>query len=204
MPIYGTYDAAFDEELKPFIDNLCNARGLIECQKARKFSKKLIEECADFSRLSQSRVYENLSYRANVIAYLKAMVLYVAQGGKWDKATENFIRWSLNYDLWCKMHFFGKEIEQAELATNNARRSGPQNLLDLLPDVFTRQEVQNLRQKMGLERGRLANMLCSWKARGYIAPYGEEVPKEDAMNQCYTKTDFYRNKRGCPQSTVHS
>ena len=204
MPIYGTYDAAFDEELKPFIDNLCNARGLIECPKARKFSKKLIEECADFSRLSQSRVYENLSYRANVIAYLKAMVLYVAQGGKWDKATENFIRWSLNYDLWCKMHFFGKEIEQAELATNNARRSGPQNLLDLLPDVFTRQEVQNLRQKMGLERGRLANMLCSWKARGYIAPYGEEVPKEDAMNQCYTKTDFYRNKRGCPQSTVHS
>ena len=138
MPIYGVYDASFDEELRPYIENLNKARGLIDCPKARTLAKKLVEECADFSRLSQSRVYENLSYRANVIAYLKAMVLFVASGGKWDKTVENFIRWSLQYDLWCKMRFFGREIEMADSAINIYRRNGPQNILELLPDVFTR------------------------------------------------------------------
>ena len=195
MPTYGTYDEAFDEELRPYIERLNNARGLIDCPKARNFSKKLVEECADFSRLSQSRVYENLSFRANVIAYLKAMVLYVANGEKWDKTIENFIRWSLQYDLWCKMHFFGREIEMAENAMNSEKRSGPQNLLELLPDVFTREEAQSLRQRLGLEKGSLKDMLNNWKKRGYIELHGREMQKAELKHQCYAKTDWYLSKR---------
>ena len=196
MPVYGTYDEAFDEELRPYIDNLNKARGLIDCPKARTLAKRLMEECADFSRLSQSRVYENLSFRANVIAYLKAMVLFVASGGKWDKTVENFIRWSLQYDLWCKMRFFGNDIELAENAHYaSASKRGPQNLLDLLPDVFTREEVQLLRQKLGMERGSLKAMLSAWRQRGYIELYGEEMPHSELNQQRYEKTDFYlRNK----------
>ena len=191
MPTYGTYDEAFDEELKPYIERLCNARGLIDCPKVRNFSKKLVEECADFSRLSQSRVYENLSFRANVIAYLKAMVLYVASGEKWDKTMENFIRWSLQYDLWCKMHFFGREIEMSESATNSEKRSGPQNLLELLPDVFTREELQKLRHKMGVDKGRLCDMLYNWRRRGYI----EQHENSTSQQECFKKTEWYLNKR---------
>ena len=196
MPVYGTYDEAFDEELRPYIENLNKARGLIDCPKARTLAKRLMEECADFSRLSQSRVYENLSFRANVIAYLKAMVLFVASGGKWDKTVENFIRWSLQYDLWCKMRFFGQDIELAESAHYaSASKRGPQNLLDLLPDVFTREEVQLLRQKLGMERGSLKAMLSAWRQRGYIELYGEEMPHSELNQQRYEKTDFYlRNK----------
>ncbi|MEE0119131.1 MAG: VirE protein [Bacteroidaceae bacterium] len=196
MPVYGTYDEAFDEELRPYIENLNKARGLIDCPKARTLAKRLIEECADFSRLSQSRVYENLSFRANVIAYLKAMVLFVASGGKWDKTVENFIRWSLQYDLWCKMRFFGNDIEMAESAHYaSASKRGPQNLLDLLPDVFTREEVQLLRQKLGMERGSLKAMLSAWRQRGYIELYGKEMPHSELNQQRYEKTDFYlRNK----------
>ena len=195
MPTYGTYDEAFDEELRPYIERLNNARGLIDCPKARTLAKKLVEECADFSRLSQSRVYENLSFRANVIAYLKAMVLYVANGEKWDKTIENFIRWSLQYDLWCKMHFFGREIEMAENAMNSEKRSGPQNLLELLPDVFTREEAQSLRQRLGLEKGSLKDMLNNWKKRGYIELHGREMQKAELKHQCYAKTDWYLSKR---------
>ena len=183
MPTYGTYDEAFDEELKPYIERLCNARGLIDCPKVRNFSKKLVEECADFSRLSQSRVYENLSFRANVIAYLKAMVLYVASGEKWDKTMENFIRWSLQYDLWCKMHFFGREIEMSESATNSEKRSGPQNLLELLPDVFTREELQKLRHKMGVDKGRLCDMLYNWRRRGYIEQHENSTSQQECLDR---------------------
>ena len=195
MPIYGQYDEGFDEELRPYIEHLCNARGLVDCPKARALSRRLIEECADFSRLSQSRVYENLSYRANVIAYLKAMVLYVAQGERWDKRTEDFIRWSLHYDLWCKMHFFGNDIEMAENAHYaSSSKPGPQNLLDLLPDIFTREEAQQMRQKMGLQRGSLKLMLSAWKKRGYIDLYGEEMSRSEINRQRYAKTDWYLRK----------
>ena len=195
MPVYGTYDEAFDEELRPYIENLNKARGLIDCPKARTLAKRLIEECADFSRLSQSRVYENLSFRANVIAYLKAMVLFVASGGKWDKTVENFIRWSLQYDLWCKMHFFGNDIEMAENTMNISKRKGPRNLLDFLPDIFTREEAHLLRQKMGLEKGNLRDMLSQWKKRGYIELHGEEMPQSELMRQRYRKTEWYLAKR---------
>ena len=168
MPVYGTYDEGFDEALRPYIERLNAARGLVDCPQARTLAKKLMEECADFSRLSQSRVYENLSYRANVIAYLKAMVLYVAQGEKWDKTIEHFVRWSLKYDLWCKMHFFGESILNQEAAEQGRERRGPQNLLDLLPDEFTRQEAHQLRLQMGIQSGSLTGMLAAWKHRGYI------------------------------------
>ena len=194
MPVYGTYDEAFDEELRPYIENLNKARGLIDCPKARTLAKRLIEECADFSRLSQSRVYENLSFRANVIAYLKAMVLFVASGGKWDKTVENFIRWSLQYDLWCKMHFFGQDIELAESAASNVKRGGVQNMLDSLPEIFTRGELISLRKKIGINKGDTNTVLRQWKHRGYIIRFDECAQNEGAENETFRKTQKYLSR----------
>ena len=191
MPVYGTYDASFDEELRPYIENLNKARGLIECRQARTLVRKLMEENADFARLSESRVYENLSFRANVIAYLKAMVLYVAHGGKWDKTMEDFVRWSLQYDMYCKMKFFGEAIEEVESGFMRKLRKGPQNLLDLLPEVFTREEAGLLRQRQGIRQGTLKAMLSNWKKRGYIEVYGEEMASKDIARQRYIKTPAY-------------
>ena len=195
MPIYGTYDAEFDEELRPYIERLNKARGLVECRGARLLAKKLKEENAEFARLSQSRVYENLSFRANVIAYLKAMVLFVAQGGVWDKVTEDFIRWSLRYDMWCKMHFFGDEIEGVEYSFSSPKRRGPQNLLDLLPDIFTRDEAGQMRHRQGIVNGSLGNMLATWKKRKYIEPYGEEMTLDKSGQQQFIKTAAYLKGR---------
>ena len=171
IPIYGTYDAEFDEELRPYIERLCAARGTIDCPQAFKLAKKLKEECADFARLSQSRTYENLSFRALVIAYLKACVLFVAHDYKWDKTMEDFIRWSLQYDLWCKMQFFGEAIEQANEATVRSNKRGPRNLLELLPDVFTIDDARCVRQKQGLsnERGKCEHMISQWIWRKYVS-----------------------------------
>ena len=194
MPIYGTYDAEFDEELRPYIERLNKSRGLVECQGARNLAKKLREENAEFARLSQSRVYEKLSFRANVIAYLKAMVLFVAQGGVWDKVTEDFIRWSLRYDLWCKMRFFGEAIEGKEYGGPNEKKRGPQNLLDLLPDIFTREEAQQMRVRQGITSGNLSLMLATWKNRQYIELHGPEMPKNELSRQQYAKTERYLKK----------
>ena len=188
MPVYGTYDANFDEELRPYIENLNRARGTVECRSARILARKLMEECADFARLSESRVYENLSFRANVIAYLKAMVLYVAHGEKWDKTMEDFIRWSLQYDLWCKMQFFGEAIEQVECSASVARNKGPQNLLDLLPDTFTRAQAGQMRSEQGIRRGSLKLMLGNWKHRGYIELVTDS---EEVSLQVFRKTEQY-------------
>ena len=193
MPIYGTYDAEFDEELRPYIERLNKARGLVECQGARSLARKLKEECAEFARLSQSRVYENLSFRANVIAFLKAMVLFVAQGGVWNKVTEDFIQWSLHYDLWCKMRFFGEAIEAQEESGTGTKKRGPQNLLSLLPEVFTREEAGQMRQRQGINKGTLQVMLDNWKHRGYIEIVGEERP-DDMNRQRFTKTEAYLKK----------
>ena len=169
MPVYGTYDAAFDEELRPYIENLVKAQGLIECPQAFKLAQKLKEECADFARLSQSRVYENLSFRANVIAYLKACVLYVANGCRWDKTFEDFIRWSLQYDLACKMEFFGDAIEAAmNMPAPDPHKPGRRNLLTLLPDDFSFDQAVRVRQEAGLDAKGTSHMLSQWKLRGYI------------------------------------
>jgi hypothetical protein len=196
MPVYGSYDAEFDEELRPYIERLNKTRGLVECREAHTLARMLREECADFARLSQSRVYENLSFRANVIAYLKAMVLFVAHGERWDNTMEEFIRWSLQYDLWCKMHFFGEAIERQEEFGTSTKKPGPRNLLDLLPVVFTREEAQQMRQRQGIRRGNVKMMLDNWKKRGYIEIYGDY--QLDMNRQQYTKTEEYL--RNHPQS----
>ena len=189
MPVYGTYDSAFDEELLPYIERLNKARGSIECKQARALSKKLIEECAEFARLSESRVYENLSFRANVIAFLKACILYVAHGERWDKTMEDFIRWSLKYDMWCKMEFFGDAIEQQEHVSGMKKNRGPQNLLDLLPEVFTYEEAGLMRQRQGIRTGTLCKMISNWKSREYI----ELLEGEDrsSYTRRYRKTKVY-------------
>ena len=198
MPVYGTYDATFEEELRPYIENLNKARGRMECRQARTLAKKLMEECADFARLSESRVYENLSFRANVIAYLKACILYVAHGEKWDKTMEDFIRWSLKYDLWCKMNFFGEAIENQEESATMTKKTGPKNLLDLLPLEFTREEARTMRKCQGIRRGNVQMMLDNWRKRGHIVVIGELRPK-DISSQLFAKTDAYLKDH--PQDT---
>jgi hypothetical protein len=173
IPVYGEYDGAFDEELRPYIERLCAARGEIDCPQAFKLAKKLNEECADFSRLSQSRTYENFTFRANVIAYLKACVLYVANDYKWDKSCEDFIRWSLNYDLWCKMQFFGDAIEQANNAAERIGTRGPRNLLELLPDTFTLEDAKRVRRQQGMSVNGASHMVSIWKSRKYISQISE-------------------------------
>ena len=141
--------------------------------------------------LTQNRVFENLSFRASVIAYLKACVLYVAHQGQWSKVMDDFIRWSLQYDLWCKMKFFGEAIENIECGEQQARRKGPQNLLELLPDTFTREEAGQMRVRQGIRRGSLQAMLDNWRHRNYIEVVGEPRP-DDMASQRFTKTDTYR------------
>ena len=191
MPVYGTYGEDFAEELRPYIERLNNVRGLVECEEASELARQLVKECAEFARLSQSRVYENLSFRANVIAFLKAMVLYVAHGEVWTPEMEDFVRWSLQYDMWCKMHFFGEAIEEQEYAGERCKHKGPQNLLDLLPEVFTREEAGLMRQHQGIRQGTLKSMLSNWKKRGYIEIYGEEMCANDIARQRYIKTEDY-------------
>ena len=198
MPVYGSYDDTFAEELKPYIDRLNAARGLVECAEVNTLSRKLVEECAEFARLSQSRVYENLSFRANVIAFLKAMVLYVAHGEVWTREMEDFVRWSLQYDLWCKMRFFGEAIQAQEEGSMKLPTKGPQNLLDQLPEIFTREEASQMRQRMGIRNGSVRQMLGNWMHRGYIEMYGEELPKQDVNRQRYIKTEEYLRKHPQP------
>ena len=170
QPVYGLYDMEFDEKLKPYIDNLTAARGLIDCPQATRLARKLQEECAEFARLSQSEVYWNLSHRACVIAWLKACVLYVANGQKWERSIEDFVRWSLKYDLWCKMEFFGAAIEAASTDTERTNKRGPQNLLELLPDEFTIDDAKRVRQQQGMsnEGNKCQNMIRQWVFRKYV------------------------------------
>ena len=170
QPIYGKYDAEFDEQLKPYIDNLTNARGLIDCPQAYKLAKKMQEDCAEFARLSQDQTYWNLSHRAIVIAWLKACVLYVANGQKWEKSIEDFIKWSLDYDMYCKMAFFGEDIERANSDGERIGNRGPRNLLELLPDEFTIEDAKRVRQSQGLSNNGnyCMKMIRTWKNRGYV------------------------------------
>ena len=168
MPIYGTYDAQFDEELRPYIERLTRASGLVDCPQAFRLAKKLKDECAEFSRLSQSRVYENLSFRANVIAWLKGCVLYICNDYRWSKEIEDFVRWSLKYDLWCKMQFFGAAIEVANQEGEHSQKRGPRNLLELLPDEFNVHDADIVRQANGMDTRGTRNMLSQWVHRGYL------------------------------------
>ena len=162
MPVFGDYDDAYREGLKPYIENLNNARGLIDCPEAFQLALRLKDENAEFSRLSQDRVYENLSFRANVIAYLKACVLYVANGCKWEPEIDEFIRWSERYDLYCKMRFFGDAIKRANFSNEKSSKRGPANLLQQLPDVFNFQQAEYLRLQLGMDKKGTPSMLRNW------------------------------------------
>ena len=176
MPVYGEYDDAFREALKPYIENLCKASGRIDCDEAFALAEKLKEENADFSRMSQNRVFENLSFRGNVIAFLKACVLYVANGCKWEPEIDEFIRWSESYDLWCKMIFFGAGIAKANEVGEKSNKRGPANLLQQLPDNFTYTQAEMVRLQNDFGKKGTAMMLRNWVNRHYI----EKIPPKEA------------------------
>ena len=176
MPVYGEYDDAFREALRPYIENLCKASGRIDCAEASALAEKLKEENADFSRMSQNRVFENLSFRGNVIAFLKACVLYVANGCKWEPEIDEFIRWSESYDLWCKMIFFGAGIAKANETGEKSNKRGPANLLQQLPDNFTYTQAEMVRQQNDFGKKGTAMMLRNWVNRHYI----EKIPPKGA------------------------
>ena len=188
IPVYGTYDEEFRNSLKPYIDNLCMASGLVECKEAFQLAEVLKDENAEFSRLSQDRVYENLSFRANVIGYLKACVLYVANGYKWEPEIENFIRWSERYDLYCKMRFFGDAIKKAEREGDQESKKGPASILAFLPDKFSYQQVESLRLKNDMNAKGTAKMLRNWLHRGYIEKEESDSVTQKLSDSVYFKT----------------
>ena len=196
IPVYGSYDASFDEELKPYIDNLLKARGLVDCPQALRLARKLMEENAEFARLSQNYVFENLSFRANVIAYLKACVLYVANGMKWEKSIEDFVRWSERYDLWCKLKLFGQMIYDADGEQDKVSRTapnGPKNLLSLLPDEFTMDDYVKVRRAQGFDNDnarRIRDAIHQWVHRGYVAKV--EGADTDTDSPIFRKVKFLK------------
>ena len=187
IPVYGTYDEEFRNALKPYIDHLCMATGLVECKEAFELAKVLKDENAEFSRLSQDRVYENLSFRANVIGYLKACVLYVANGYRWEPEIEDFIRWSERYDLYCKMRFFGDAIKKAMREGDQESKRGPSSILESLPEKFSYQQVENLRLKNDMSTKGTAKMLRNWMRRGYI-----EKEKSDSVTQKLSDSVYFK------------
>ena len=187
IPIYGTYDEEFRNSLKPYIDNLCMASGLVECKEAFHLAEVLKDENAEFSRLSQDRVYENLSFRANVIGYLKACVLYVANGYQWEPEIADFIRWSERYDLYCKMRFFGDAIKKAELECDQESKRGPASILGFLPEEFNYQQVEALRVEHKMSAKGTMKMLNNWLFRGYI-----KVKEKDSNTQLLKYSVFIK------------
>ena len=187
IPVYGTYDEEFRNSLKPYIDNLCMASGLVECKEAFQLAEVLKDENAEFSRLSQDRVYENLSFRANVIGYLKACVLYVANGYQWEPEIEDFIRWSERYDLYCKMRFFGDAIKKAEQECDQESKRGPASILGFLPEEFNYQQVEALRVEHKMSAKGTMKMLNNWLFRGYI-----KVKENDSNTQLLKYSVFIK------------
>ena len=195
MPVYGTYDEAYREGLKPYIENLCQASGLVECEEAFQLALKLKEEHAEFSRLSQDRTYENLSFRANVIGYLKACVLYVANGYRWEPEIEEFIRWSEQYDLYCKMKFFGDAIKRANGSDEKTSKRGPASLLQQLPDVFSFQQAEFLRSQLGMNRSGTVSMLRNWVNRNYVKKIPPQGAKDDVISIQLFSFEKLRNRK---------
>ena len=195
MPVYGDYDDAYREALKPYIENLNSARGLIDCPEAFQLALRLKDENAEFSRLSQDRVYENLSFRANVIAYLKACVLYVANGCKWEPEIDEFIRWSERYDLYCKMRFFGDAIKRANDTGEKSSKRGPSNMLMQLPDEFTYQQVMDLRVARGMDKKGTSRMLGNWKERHYIKAKDSDSVPQKFSSSVFIKLKFRKGEQ---------
>ena len=187
IPVYGTYGDEFRKALKPYIENLCMATGLVECEEAYRLAEVLKNENAEFSRTSQNRIFENFSFRANVIAYLKACVLYVANGYRWEPEIEDFIRWSERYDLYCKMRFFGDAIKKAMREGDQESKRGPSSILESLPEKFSYQQVENLRLKNDMSTKGTAKMLRNWMRRGYI-----EKEKSDSVTQKLSDSVYFK------------
>ena len=187
-PVLGIYDHTFAQELKPYIDRLEAANGLIECAQSKKLALSMKQENKDAAKLYESEAYRVFSYRANVIAWLKGMVLYVAHGYQWSKEIADFVRWTEQYNLWCKMLYFGQQLEkELREEVEIQRQSGPQNLLELLSDEFTLEQYHQMRQQQG-KTGDGASTLRSWQSRGYIA--------YDEVSGRYCKTASYKLKYG--------
>ena len=190
IPVYGTYDDEFRKALKPYIENLCMATGLVECEEAYRLAEVLKNENAEFSRTSQNRIFENFSFRANVIAYLKACVLYVANGYRWEPEMDDFIRWSERYDLYCKMRFFGDAIKKAERDGDQESKKGPASILAFLPDKFSYQQVESLRLKNDMNAKGTAKMLRNWLRRGYIEKEESDSVTQKLSDSVYFKTHY--------------
>ena len=190
MPVYGTYDESYREALRPYIENLNKVTGLIECKEAFQLALKLKDENAEFARLSQDRTFENLSFRANVIAYLKACVLYVANGCKWEPEIDEFIRWSEQYDLYCKMRFFGDMIAKENFTAQRSSKRGPQNLLQILPDSFTAAQLLAIRLEHGLDAKGTDMMIRQWLHRNYIRRAYQYTGKRDSCDSCDSFDSF--------------
>ena len=190
MPIYGTYDEGFRERLRPYIENLCQATGLIDCPEAFSLAQRLKDENAEFSKASQNRIYENLSFRANVIAYLKACVLYVANGYQWEPEMEDFIRWSEQYDLYCKMYFFADAIMKADELGDKSNRRGPTNTLMILPDIFTEAQALQARQSQGMDPEGTKQMIKNWIHRKYIRRYTPEADNQTTNESSFSGFSF--------------
>ncbi len=187
-PVLGIYDHTFAQELKPYIERLEAANGLIECAQAKRLALAIKQENSEAAQLYESEAYRVLSYRANVIAWLKGMVLYVAHGGKWSKEIEDFVRWTEQYNLWCKMLYFGQQLEkELREEVEIQRQSGPRNLLELLPDEFTKEQYRLVRQQQG-KAGSGDSTLRTWQARGYIV--------FDEVSGHYVKSGEYKQKYG--------
>lgn len=186
IPVYGTYNAEYEAELKPYIERLNAASGLVECKKAEALAHALLKESAEVVMLTDDEVYEMLSHRANVIAYLKAMTLYIAHGYKWSKTIEEFVRWSKEYDLWCKMHFYGKRMQEEVEKEIIRTTPGRANMLEMLPERFTRQQLEEVRVRLGKERD-AAHQLSKWKKRGYVV-----VDQVDT--DLYIKSEKYKRR----------
>ena len=194
MPVYGTYDESYREALRPYIENLNKVTGLIECKEAFQLALKLKDENAEFARLSQNRTFENLSFRANVIAYLKACVLYVANGCKWEPEIDEFIRWSEQYDLYCKMRFFGDMIAKENYTAERSSKRGPQNLLQILPDNFTAAQLLAIRLEHGLDAKGTDMMIRQWLHRNYIRRAYQYTGKRDSCDSCDSCDSFQKLK----------
>ena len=193
IPIYGNYDDEFRAQLRPYIENLCKASGLVDCPEAFSLAMKLKDENAEFSRLSQNRIYENFTFRGNVIGYLKACVLYVANGFRWETEIEEFIRWSEQYDLYCKMRFFEDGIKTASTSAEKSTSHGPSNLLQQLPDEFMYQQAVEVRQKNGLSADGTKNMLYAWAHRGYIERKTPDSSYSSYSSDCFIKLKFRKD-----------
>ena len=182
IPVFGDYDQAYDETLKPYIENLKAATGVVDCPEARRMIKRLKNECAEFAKLSQDVVFDNLSHRALVHVFRKACLLYAANGMKWERAIEGFCRWSLFYDLYLKLSLFGDKIRHADDDVQMSKR-GPQSLLDLLPEEFTVEDAKRVRQQMGMDAERAIKMIRTWKSRHYVFQISDfsfkKAPQQD-------------------------